>query len=177
MSSNWYIIHTLSGSEKKVKQAILEQAERNNMSEMFEEILVPSVEVAEVKRGKQVTTEKKFLPGYVLIKMNLTDESWHLVKSVPKVSGFLGSGSKPAPVPLKEVQKIIDHINDNTGYTSAAKLYEVGEMVKVLDGPFESFSGVVEDVDLEKMRLKVSVSIFGRATPIDLSFNQVERLS
>lgn len=175
MSTNWYIIHTLSGSEKKVKQAIIEQAERKNLASSFEEILVPSVEVPEIKKGKQVNTEKKFLPGYILIKMNLTDEAWHLVKSVPKVSGFLGSGSKPSPVPEREVQTIMDQVNENPSLVATKKLYEVGETIKVIDGPFESFSGVIEEVDVEKMKLKVSVSIFGRSTPIDLSFNQVER--
>ncbi len=176
MSASWYIIHTLSGSEKKVKQTILEQAERKAMTSLFEEIIVPVVEVPEIKKGKQVTTEKKFLPGYILIKMNLTDEAWHLVKSVPKVSGFLGSGSRPSPVPEKEVNRIMDQVNSNPALMSSKKLYEVGETVKVVDGPFESFSGVIEEVDIDKMRLRVSVSIFGRSTPIDLSFNQVERI-
>jgi transcriptional antiterminator NusG len=176
VSASWYIIHTLSGSEKKVKQTILEQAERKAMTSLFEEIIVPVVEVPEIKKGKQVTTEKKFLPGYILIKMNLTDEAWHLVKSVPKVSGFLGSGSRPSPVPEKEVNRIMDQVNSNPALMSSKKLYEVGETVKVVDGPFESFSGVIEEVDIDKMRLRVSVSIFGRSTPIDLSFNQVERI-
>jgi len=176
MSANWYILHTLSGSEKKVKQTILEQAERKGIREYFEEILVPSVEVPEIKRGKQVNVEKKFLPGYILIKVNLTDEAWHLVKSVPKVSGFLGSGLKPQPVSESEVQKIMDQVHQNPSLVSSKKVYDIGETVKVVDGPFESFSGVIEEVDIEKMKLKVSVSIFGRATPIDLSFNQVERI-
>ncbi len=176
MSASWYIIHTLSGSEKRVKQTILEQAEKKSMSGFFEEIIVPVVEVPEIKKGKQVSTEKKFLPGYILIKMNLTDEAWHLVKSVPKVSGFLGSGSKPSPVPEREVKRIMDQVNSNPTLVSSKKLFEAGETIKVTDGPFESFSGVIEEVDVDKMRLKVSVSIFGRATPIDLSFNQVERI-
>lgn len=176
MSFKWYIIHTLSGSEKKVKQAILEQAEKKSMSANFEEILVPAVEIPEIKKGKQVNTEKKFLPGYILIKMNLTDDAWHLVKSVPKVSGFLGSGIRPTPVLEKEVQRIIEQINDNPAIMAVKKVYDVGENVRVIDGPFESFTGVIEEVDIDKMRLRVAVSIFGRATPIDLSFNQVERI-
>ncbi len=176
MSFKWYIVHTLSGSEKKVKQTILEQAEKKSMSANFEEILVPVVEVPEIKKGKNVSTEKKFLPGYILIKMNLTDDAWHLVKSVPKVSGFLGSGSRPSSVSESEVQKIVDQINNNPAIMAAKKIYDIGESVKVIDGPFESFTGVIEEVDTEKMRLRVAVSIFGRATPIDLSFNQVERI-
>ena len=176
MSSNWYIIHTLSGSEKKVKQTILEQAERKGMTALFEEILVPVVEVPEIKKGKQVNTEKKFLPGYILIKMDLTDEAWHLVKSVPRVSGFLGSGAWPSPVNEREVKRIMDQIDSNPSLIASKKIFEVGETIKVIDGPFDSFSGVIEEVDVDKMRLRVSVSIFGRSTPIDLSFNQVERI-
>lgn len=176
MSANWYILHTLSGSEKKVKQTILEQAERKGIKDFFEEILVPSVEVAEIKRGKQVNVEKKFLPGYILVKMNLTDEAWHLVKSVPKVSGFLGSGSKPSPVSEAEVKRIMDQVSENPSLVASKKVYDIGETVKVIDGPFESFSGIIEEVDIQKMKLKVSVSIFGRSTPIDLSFGQVERV-
>lgn len=175
MNFNWYIVHTLSGSENKVKKAILEQAEKKGMSNYFEEILIPAVEVPEIKKGKQVNVEKKFLPGYILVKMNLNDDAWHLVKSVPRVSGFLGSASRPSPVSDREVVKIMDQINENPSLVSNKKLYEVGELVKVIDGPFESFTGVIEDVDVEKMRLRVSVSIFGRETPIDLSFTQVER--
>jgi len=177
VSASWYILHTLSGSEKRVKQTILEQAEKRGMTELFEEIIVPVVEVPEVKRGKQVSTEKKFLPGYILIKVSLTDEAWHLVKSVPKVSGFLGAGGKPSPVSEMEVQRIIDQVNSNPSMVSTKKLFEQGEKVKVIEGPFESFNGSIVEVDLEKMRLRVSVSIFGRETPIELSFNQVERLT
>ena len=146
------------------------------MSDLFEEILVPVVELQEVKKGKNVTTEKKFLPGYILIKMNLTDDAWHLVKSVPKVSGFLGSGARPSAVTDKEVQRIMDLVNSNPALMATKKVYDIGENVKVTDGPFESFTGIIEEIDQDKMRLRVSVSIFGRATPIDLSFNQVEKL-
>ncbi|MDX1924776.1 MAG: transcription termination/antitermination protein NusG [Rickettsiaceae bacterium] len=176
MSFNWYIVHALSGSEKKVKQAIIEQAEKRGLSDLFEEILIPAAMVPEIKKGKQVNIEKKFLPGYMMIKMNLTDEAWHIVKSVPKVSGFLGSGGKPLPVSEKEVQRIMDQVNDNPSIVATKKIFEEGEKIKVIDGPFESFSGTIEEVDLTKMRLRVSVSIFGRATPIELSFSQVERL-
>lgn len=176
MEYKWYIAHTLSGSENKVKRAILENAQKNNMTEYFEEIFVPVVEVPDVKRGKQVTTEKKFLPGYILIKMCLTDQAWQLVKSIPKVSGFLGTSQKPLPVSEREVKKIIDQLKDTNIVSKSNKVFDIGETVKVLDGPFESFVGTVEDVDIEKMRLRVSVSIFGKATPIDLNFNQVERI-
>lgn len=159
-----------------MKQTILEQAEKKKMSDSFEEILVPVVEVPEIKRGKQVNTEKKFLPGYILIKMCMTDEAWHLVKSVPKVSGFLGGGAKPSPVSEREVNQILDQLSTSSTLIKTSKVYDVGESVRVIDGPFESFTGTIEEVDVEKMRLRVSVSIFGRATPIDLSFNQIEKV-
>ncbi|MDX1917254.1 MAG: transcription termination/antitermination protein NusG [Rickettsiaceae bacterium] len=175
MSSNWYIVHVLSGSEKKVKQAILEQAQKKGILHLFEDVLIPAALVPELKKGKQITAEKKMLPGYILVKMHFSDESWHLVKSIPKVSSFLGSGSKPSPVSEIEVQRILDQISQGAALVTAKKIYEEGEKVKVIDGPFESFVGIIQEVDIDKMRLRVSVSIFGRSTPIDLSFNQVER--
>lgn len=173
----WYIIHILSGSEKRIKQMITEQAVKKGLSESFGEIIIPVVEVPEVKRGKQVKTEKKIMPGYMLIQMELTDESWHLVQSIPKVTGFLGIGPKPQPVPDAEVQEVMRQLENKAQNVTAASMYKVGDKVTVTDGPFETFSGVVEDVDTEKSKLKVSVSIFGRATPIDLSFNQVKKES
>ena len=169
----WYIIHAASGSEKKVRDAIFEQVEKRNMSEFFEEVIIPSVESSDVRRGKKVLTEKKIMPGYILVKMNMTNEAWHLVKSIPKVGAFLGSGAKPSPVSDFEVQRIMSHISSGAISLSTVS-YEIGKVVKVIDGPFESFSGVVEDVDMVKSRLRVSVSIFGRETPLDLGFDQVE---
>jgi transcriptional antiterminator NusG len=171
----WYIVHTASGSEKKVRDAIFEQAEKRNMSEFFEEVLIPSVESSEVRRGKKVLTEKKIMPGYIIVRMKMTNEAWHLVKAIPKVGAFLGGGAKPSPVSDAEVERIVSHIS--SGALSLSNVsYEVGKAVRVIDGPFESFSGVVEEVDLVKSRLRVSVSIFGRETPLDLGFDQVENV-
>ncbi len=175
MAHQWYIIHTMSGSEKRIKQMIFDQAAKKGMSALFEDIIVPVVEVPEVKRGKKVTTEKKFMPGYVLVKMDMTDEAWHLVRGTPRVTGLLGSGSRPQPVSEREVQAIFSQIETSTQDIASIKTYQIGEQVTVIDGPFDSFSGVVEDIDQEKSRLRVSVSIFGRATPIDLSFTQVKK--
>lgn len=171
----WYVIHTLSGSEKQVKQMILDQIVKQGMSEFFEEIIVPVIEVPEVKRGKTIKTEKKFMPGYILIKMEMTDESWHLVKSVPKITGFLGSRSHPQPLTEKEVQNIFSQLESEAKDVTSAKLYDIGEQVVVIDGPFDTFTGVIEDIDIEKQRLRVSISIFGKATPIDLGFAQVKK--
>ena len=171
----WYIIHILSGSEKLIKQTILEQSAKKGFSHMFGEVMIPVVEVPEVKRGKQVKSEKKIMPGYMFVQMELNDDTWHLVQNVPKVTGFLGSGGKPRPVPESQVQAVFEQLETKAKDVSAAKLYDVGERVMVTDGPFESFTGVVEEVDGEKGKLKVSVSIFGRATPIDLAFSQVKK--
>ncbi len=175
MAHQWYIVHTMSGSEKRIKQMIFDQAARKNMSDLFEDVVVPVVEVPEIKRGKEVKVEKKFMPGYILIKMEMTDEAWHLVKSTPRVTGFLGNGIKPRAVPEAEVQVIFSQLESKTQNATIVNTYVVGEKVTVIDGPFESFTGVVEDVDQEKSRLRVSVSIFGRATPIDLDFTQIRK--
>lgn len=175
MAHQWYIVHTMSGSEKRIKQMIFDQAARKNMSELFEDVVVPVVEMPEIKRGKEVKVEKKFMPGYILIKMEMTDEAWHLVKSIPRITGFLGNGAKPRPVPESEVQVIFSQLESKTQNASVVSTYAVGESVTVIDGPFESFTGVVEDVDPSKSRLRVSVSIFGRATPIDLDFTQIKK--
>lgn len=173
--AKWYILHTVSGSEKGVKKMIEDQIVKKKMSDFFEEIVVPVVEVPEIKRGKQVLAEKKFMPGYVLIKMKMTDESWHLVKSVPKITGFLGSKTTPQSLSDSEVKRIFSQLEAESKTASISGLYNVGDKVQVIDGPFDSFSGVVEEVDIEGQKLKVSVSIFGKATPIELSFTQVKR--
>lgn len=171
----WYVIHTLSGSEKRVKQMIIDQIAKQGMSEFFEDIVVPVIEVPEVKRGKNVKTEKKFMPGYILIKMNMTDDSWHLVKSVTKVTGFLGGKSTPQALSEKEIQNIFSKLEAETKDARVSKLYEIGEVVIVTDGPFETFTGVIEEIDYDKNRLRVSISIFGKATPIELNFTQVKK--
>ncbi|MDG1436697.1 MAG: transcription termination/antitermination protein NusG [Rickettsiaceae bacterium] len=173
--AKWYILHTVSGSEKGVKRMLEDQIVKKKMSEYFEEIVVPVIEVPEIKRGKKVVTEKKFMPGYVLIKMNMTDESWHLVKSVPKTTGFLGSKTAPQSLAESEVQKIFSQIEVESKNVSASSLYSAGDKVQVIDGPFDSFSGIVEEVDAEAQKMKISVSIFGKATPIELSFTQVKK--
>lgn len=172
----WYVIHVYSGFEKKVAQTIREGAEKKNLVDYFSEILVPTEEVVEVRRGAKVNAERKFYPGYVLIKMNLTDDSWHLVKNTPKVTGFLGGSGKPAPISEKEAQRIINQVEEGIAHPKPSITFDIGEQVRVADGPFASFNGVVEDVDEAKSRLKVSVSIFGRATPVELEYSQVEKL-
>ena len=174
--AKWYIVHTVSGAEKRARDLIFEQAEKSNMEDFFVEIIVPVIELEEVRRGKKVMAEKKMMPGYILVKMRMTNEAWHLVRAIPKVSAFLGnSGGKPSVVSEAEVQRIVEHMNSGADIMQSVS-HEVGAMVKVVDGPFESFSGVIEDVDVEKSRLRVSVSIFGRETPLDLGFDQVEKI-
>lgn len=173
--AKWYIIHTMSGSEKSVKRAIEDQIVKNKMSEHFEEIVVPVVEVPDVKRGKKVLVEKKLMPGYVLIKMDMNDKSWHLVKQVPKITGFLGSKTTPEPLKEREVEKIFKQIESETENALSSGMYSVGDEVQVIDGPFDTFTGVVEEVDNGNQKLKISVSIFGKATQIELSFSQVNK--
>ena len=174
-SARWYIVQAYSGYEKKVADAIRAAAELHGLEALIEEVLVPVEEVVQIKKGKKVTSEHKFFPGYVLAKMLMTDASYHLVKNTPKVSGFLGAGGKPSPISQKEVDQILHQVEEGVDRKTPAILYEVGEEVRVIDGPFNSFVGIVEGVDVEKMRLKVSVSIFGRATPVELEYNQVEK--
>lgn len=176
MSYQWYIVHVVSGHEKKVAKLIEEQARKKNIQESISRVVVPTEEVVEIRRNQKVNVEKKFLPGYVLINMKMNDETWHFVKNIPKVTGFLGSGSKPAPVSEREVQSIFKQMEEGSVITKKALVFEVGESVKINDGPFESFVGLVSDVDEERSRLKVSVSIFGRATPVELEFSQVEKV-
>ena len=176
MEHRWYIVHAYSGFEKKVSQAIREQAERKGMAESFDQVLVPTEEVVEMRRGKKVSSERKFFPGYVLIKMAMSDETWHLVKNTPKVTGFLGTGGRPAPISDAEADRILHQVQEGIERPKPSITFEIGEMVRVSDGPFPSFSGMVEDVDEDKARVKVSVSIFGRATPVELEYAQVEKL-
>ncbi len=176
MQAEWFIVHARSGFEGKVAQGIKEQAERMGVSNLFEEIIIPQEEVIEVRKGKKVQSKKKVLPGYVIVKMQMNEKTWHLIKAIPKVTGFLGNGSKPLPVKEEEVKRILAKIEESVQRSRSNVVYEVGESVKVIDGPFESFVGTVEDVDLEKERLKVAVSIFGRLTPMDLDFTQVSKI-
>jgi transcriptional antiterminator NusG len=176
MAKNWYVVHVYSGFEKKIAQQIKEQAAQKGLGEQFEEVLVPSENVMEVKRGRKINSEHKFFPGYVLVKMDLTDDAWHLVKNTPKVTGFLGSKTRPTPISEAEAERILKQNQEGVDRPRPAVLYEIGEQVRVADGPFTSFNGTVEEVDEEKGRVKVSVSIFGRSTPVELEYSQVEKL-
>ncbi len=174
--SRWYIIHAYSGFENKVRDAILAEATRMSLEPLVEEVEVPTEEVTEVKRGKKVQTERKFFPGYVLAKLTMTDDVYHLVKNTPKVTGFLGSNGKPQPISEAEAARILN-TKEEAAAAPKQKInvdYEIGDQIKVLDGPFASFNGVVEELDFDRARVKVSVSIFGRATPVELEFEQVE---
>jgi transcriptional antiterminator NusG len=176
MAAQWYVIHVYSGFENKVAQSIREQAAQKGLEEDFEEILVPTEEVVRMQRGAKVSADRKFFPGYVLIKMDLTDQSWHLVKDTPKVTGFLGGGGKPSPISASEAQRILHQVKEGVERPKPSITFDIGEQVRVSDGPFTSFNGVVEDIDEEKARLKVAVSIFGRSTPVELEYAQVEKL-
>jgi transcriptional antiterminator NusG len=176
MAHRWYVIHVHSGFEKKVAQTVRETALKKGLESSFSEILVPTEEVVEVRRGAKVNAERKFFPGYVLIKMELTDESWHLVKNTAKVTGFLGGSGRPAPISEAEAQRIMNQVIEGVEHPKPSVTFEVGEQVRVADGPFASFIGVVEEVDEGKARLKVAVSILGRATPVELEYGQVEKV-
>ena len=174
---NWYIVQSHSSFENKVAQLIKEEAVKAKISEKIEEIVVPTHDITEVKRGKRVQRKKKYFPGYVLIKSEMDNNIYHMIKNIKKVSGFLGSRGAPVPVSDKEIDKILGQIKDGVAQPKSSIEYSVGEKVQVVDGPFASFVGIVEDIDEEKSRLKVAVSIFGRPTPVDLEYNQVEKVS
>ena len=176
MAAQWYIVHVYSGFEKRVAGAIQEKVVAMNMATLITEVSVPVEEVVELRRGRKVSSERKFFPGYVLVKMDMTEDSYHLIKNIPKVTGFLGSGGKPYPISDGEADRIMHQVKEGIERPKPSITFEVGEQVRVSDGPFTSFSGVVEDVDEERARLKVAVSIFGRATPVELEYTQVEKV-
>ena len=174
---SWYIVQSHSSFENKVAQLIKEEADKAKISDKIEEIVVPTHDVTEVKRGKRIQRKKKYFPGYVLIKSEMNDNIYHMIKNIKKVSGFLGSKGIPVPVSDKEIEKILGQMKDGVAQPKSTIDYSIGEKVQVVDGPFASFSGLIEDIDEEKLRVKVSVSIFGRPTPVDLEFNQIEKAS
>ena len=171
----WYVINVHSGFEKKVAESIREQAVRKGMDDAFEDILVPTEDVVEVRGGKKINSERKFFPGYVLVRMQMSDDTWHLVKDTPKVTDFLGGQGRPLPISQKEAERILQQVQEGVERPRVAVIFEVGETVRVTDGPFASFNGVVEEVEEAQGRLKVAVSIFGRATPVELEYSQVEK--
>lgn len=173
----WYVVNVYSGSEQKVLESIKDLAQKRDLTSMFGEILIPKEEVIEIKKGEKVKSEKKFFPGYILVQMTLTDETWHLVRGISRVSGFLGAKGKPLPISNAEVQRIVKRVEDSANVTQHSVTYEIGDTVTVCDGPFASFQGVIEDIESDKERVKVSVTIFGRATNVDLSFSQIEKVS
>lgn len=176
MALQWYVVHAYSGFEKKVAQSIHEQSIVKGMEDLFGDVIVPTEEVVEMRRGAKVSSERKFFPGYVLAQMDMTEEAYHLVKNTPKVTGFLGAGNKPAPITEAEAQRILHQVQEGVERPKPSVIFEIGEEVRVNDGPFQSFNGFVEDVDEERARVKVSVSIFGRSTPVELEYGQVEKV-
>ncbi|MGE0846829.1 MAG: transcription termination/antitermination protein NusG [Flavobacteriaceae bacterium] len=176
MAKRWYIVHTYSNFEKKVAESIKEKAEQTGLAELFEQVLVPTEKVVEVRRGRKVDAERKFFPGYVLVKMDMSDEAFHLIKNTPKVTGFLGADNRPQPISENEAQHILNQVQEGIDRPKPSVHFEIGEQVRVSDGPFASFNGTVEEVDEDRTRLKVAVSIFGRATPVELEYGQVEKL-
>ena len=176
MSMRWYVVHAYSGQEKSIQAALIDRIKRSGMADKFGEVLVPTEEVVEMKQGAKAISERRFFPGYILVQMDMTDETWHLVKSTPKVTGFIGgSAMRPTPISDKEVANILHQVQEGVEKPKPKVLFEVGEMVRVKDGPFTDFQGTVEDVNYEKSRLRVAVTIFGRSTPVELEFGQVEK--
>jgi len=176
MTTRWYIVHAYSNFEKKVAESIREQAAQRGLADKFEEVLVPTEQVVEVRRGRKINSERKFFPGYVLVKCDLTDQVYHLIKNTPKVTGFLGADNKPMPISEAEADRIKGQVAEGVERPKASISFEIGETVRVADGPFASFNGKVEEVDEGRSRLKVAVSIFGRETPVELEFGQVEKV-
>lgn len=176
MTKRWYIVHAYSNFEKKVAESIKERVATAGLEDLFEEVLVPMEEVVEVRRGRKVNAERKFFPGYVLVKMDMTDQAYHLIKDTPKVTGFLGTENKPIPITDDEADRILHQVQEGVERPKPSITFEIGEQVRVADGPFASFNGHVEEVDEERARLKVAVSIFGRMTPVELEYGQVEKL-
>jgi len=176
MTKRWYVVHAYSGFEKQVKRSLEDRIQRAGMEDLFGDVLVPTEEVVEMKGGQKRRSDRKFFPGYVLVEMEMTDETWHLVKDVPKVMGFIGgTADKPAPISQKEADAILNRVQEGADKPKPKVLFEPGEMVRVVDGPFNDFNGVVEEVDYDKSRLKVAVLIFGRSTPVELEFHQIEK--
>ena len=177
VGTRWYIVHAYTNFERKVADAIRERAKAGGLDHLFEDIVVPTEEVVEVKRGRKIPTERKFLPGYVLVKMKMTDAAFVMIKNTPKVTGFLGADNKPMPISEDEAMRILHQVKEGVERPKPTITFEVGENVKVADGPFASFTGVVEEIDEERSRVKVAVSIFGRPTPVELEFSQVEKIA
>lgn len=176
MAMRWYVLHVYSGFENKVAEAIKDKARKKGLEDKVEDIMVPKEEIIEVKRGQKVNTERKVYPGYVLAKLDMNDDVWHMVKDTPKVTGFLGAANKPVPISEKEAAKLLQQLQEGVERPKPSVTFEIGEEVKVSEGPFASFTGTVEEVDEDKAKLKVSVSIFGRATPVELEYSQVEKV-
>ena len=176
MTMRWYVVHAYSGQEKSIQAALIDRIKRSGMADKFGQVLVPTEEVVEMKSGQKAISERRFFPGYILVQMDMTDETWHLVKSTPKVTGFIGgSAMRPTPISDKEVENILHQVQEGVEKPKPKVLFEVGELVRVKDGPFTDFQGSVEDVNYEKSRLRVAVTIFGRSTPVELEFGQVEK--